>query len=82
MPVCEWVVISVMHFSLFDVVMLDSVAGSGCNIVEEFIVLMLHISFELLTMMEFNITWVVVTVIVMWVVMWHVMVDGEWRGAD
>ena len=78
MPVCEWVVISVVHLGSFNIMVFDSVLCFGCNIMEEFIVLMLHVSFELLTMMEFNITWVVVTM----VVVRHTVVDGEWCGAD
>merc|ERR1711971_606830 len=59
MPVCEWVVISMVQLSAFNVVMFDAVACLGCDVMEEFIVLMLHVSLKLLAMMEFNITWVV-----------------------
>jgi len=78
MPVCKWVVISIVHLSSLNVMVFDSVACFGCNIMEEFIVLMLHVSFKLLTMMEFNITWVVVTV----VMVRYTMVDREWCGDD
>ena len=78
MPVCEWVVISMVQLSAFNVVMFDAVACLGCDVMEEFIVLVLHVSLKLLTMMEFNITWVVVTV----VVVRHVVMDGEWCSAD
>ena len=81
-PVCEWVVISMMYFSLFNVVMLDAVAGLGSNVVEEFIVLMLHVSHKLLTMVELNITWIVVTIVMVWAMVWDVVMDGKWCGAD
>lgn len=34
MPVCKWVVISMMHLSTFNIVMFNTMACLGCNVME------------------------------------------------
>ena len=67
MPVSVWMSVkfSTVPVSNLYIVMLDSVEGLRLNVMEEIIVLMFDIMSKLLSMVELNVSWVVVTSVTM-----------------